>query len=112
MTRAFPTRRASDLGLTDPPDEPSGEHVEDERDGEQQQGHEEQALERESGTTHLIGAGRLRGDRCGHGLARLERVGAEQRPTGGTGRSEEHTSELQSLMRISYAVSCLKKKTK
>src|SRR3546814_7799638 len=27
-------------------------------------------------------------------------------------RSEEHTSELQSLMRISYAVFCLKKKTK
>src|SRR3546814_9599410 len=26
-------------------------------------------------------------------------------------RTEEHTSELQSLMRISYAVSCLKKKT-
>src|SRR3546814_9462255 len=26
-------------------------------------------------------------------------------------RSEEHTSELQSLMRISYAVFCLKKKT-
>src|SRR3546814_4467389 len=29
-----------------------------------------------------------------------------------TGRSEEHTSELQSLMRISYAVFCLKKKNK
>src|SRR3546814_2169294 len=28
----------------------------------------------------------------------------------GQGRSEEHTSELQSLMRISYAVFCLKKK--
>src|SRR3546814_5517350 len=28
------------------------------------------------------------------------------------GRSEEHTSELQSLMRISYAVFCLKKKHK
>src|SRR3546814_2823292 len=28
-----------------------------------------------------------------------------------THRSEEHTSELQSLMRISYAVFCLKKKT-
>src|SRR3546814_4783074 len=28
----------------------------------------------------------------------------------GTGRSEEHTSELQSLMRISYAVFCLTKK--
>src|SRR3546814_5960308 len=31
---------------------------------------------------------------------------------GGTERSEEHTSELQSLMRISYAVFCLKKKKK
>src|SRR3546814_7016540 len=30
---------------------------------------------------------------------------------GGAHRSEEHTSELQSLMRISYAVFCLKKKT-
>src|SRR3546814_4213662 len=29
---------------------------------------------------------------------------------GGAGRSEEHTSELQSLMRISYAVFCLKNK--
>src|SRR3546814_2006993 len=29
---------------------------------------------------------------------------------GACGRSEEHTSELQSLMRISYAVFCLKKK--
>src|SRR3546814_3861564 len=29
---------------------------------------------------------------------------------GGRARSEEHTSELQSLMRISYAVFCLKKK--
>src|SRR3546814_5450563 len=31
--------------------------------------------------------------------------------TNWSGRSEEHTSELQSLMRISYAVFCLKKKT-
>src|SRR3546814_3510134 len=31
---------------------------------------------------------------------------------GRTERSEEHTSELKSLMRISYAVLCLKKKTK
>src|SRR3546814_2588424 len=30
----------------------------------------------------------------------------------GSDRSEEHTSELQSLMRISYAVFCLKKKNK
>src|SRR3546814_7902646 len=32
-------------------------------------------------------------------------------PAGTPLRSEEHTSELQSLMRISYAVFCLKKKT-
>src|SRR3546814_6846890 len=31
-------------------------------------------------------------------------------PRRSTGRSEEHTSELQSLMRISYAVFCLKQK--
>src|SRR3546814_3679535 len=36
---------------------------------------------------------------------------ARCRPRPGA-RSEEHTSELQSLMRISYAVFCLKKKTK
>src|SRR3546814_1055998 len=34
----------------------------------------------------------------------------EARPASAGGRSEEHTSELQSLMRISYAVFCLKKK--
>src|SRR3546814_4620972 len=34
------------------------------------------------------------------------------RPVGRRCRSEEHTSELQSLMRISYAVFCLKKKKK
>src|SRR3546814_6287413 len=33
-------------------------------------------------------------------------------PAHGQARSEEHTSELQSLMRISYAVFCLKKKKK
>src|SRR3546814_4760635 len=38
----------------------------------------------------------------------LPRPAARRRP--GEGRSEEHTSELQSLMRISYAVFCLKKK--
>src|SRR3546814_6034959 len=37
-------------------------------------------------------------------------VGDRPRPAAGRGRSEEHTSELQSLMRTSYAVFCLKKK--
>src|SRR3546814_6798153 len=40
-------------------------------------------------------------------VRRVRRDPVRRRP----GRSEEHTSELQSLMRISYAVFCLKKKT-
>src|SRR3546814_1831889 len=41
----------------------------------------------------------------------LRRVSADRLiDIGFDGRSEEHTSELQSLMRISYAVFCLKKK--
>src|SRR3546814_1889508 len=44
-------------------------------------------------------------DRCSSGLLRRRRVRARD-----VRRSEEHTSELQSLMRISYAVFCLKKK--
>src|SRR3546814_8358869 len=43
------------------------------------------------------------------GLLRM--VIAERQKYPQIGRSEEHTSELQSLMRISYAVFCLKKKT-
>src|SRR3546814_4400201 len=42
----------------------------------------------------------------GHPVVRLLELEILRRP-----RSEEHTSELQSLMRISYAVFCLKKKT-
>src|SRR3546814_2511634 len=41
-----------------------------------------------------------------HGSCQGEQVGEPEKE-----RSEEHTSELQSLMRISYAVFCLKKKT-
>src|SRR3546814_9996081 len=37
-------------------------------------------------------------------------AGVAAAPDAGAFRSEEHTSELQSLMRISYAVFCLKKK--
>src|SRR3546814_9332022 len=48
--------------------------------------------------------GVLRSDRG----QRVERRALEE----GDLRSEEHTSELQSLMRISYAVFCLKKKNK
>src|SRR3546814_9151040 len=44
--------------------------------------------------------------------ARRRRARRSARYWGRENRSEEHTSELQSLMRISYAVFCLKKKTK
>src|SRR3546814_5549522 len=50
-------------------------------------------------------------DRASHlRVLRDRRPGALPRRTTAPGRSEEHTSELQSLMRISYAVFCLKKK--
>src|SRR3546814_1414451 len=42
-----------------------------------------------------------------HSFPKLVEVYGEE---GARNRSEEHTSELQSLMRISYAVFCLKKK--
>src|SRR3546814_5870352 len=56
--------------------------------------------------------------RRGAGRAWPDLAGEERRAVAGAGagslaldaRSEEHTSELQSLMRISYAVFCLKKK--
>src|SRR3546814_6771097 len=52
------------------------------------------------------------GQRHGGGHRRLSPAAHHHRTYGGRGyRSEEHTSELQSLMRISYAVFCLKKKT-
>src|SRR3546814_2975146 len=44
------------------------------------------------------------------GQARLPLSHREPACAAGARRSEEHTSELQSLMRISYAVFCLKKK--
>src|SRR3546814_10373819 len=51
-----------------------------------------------AGALARAGDRRVRGEDAGRGRAVHQ------------GRSEEHTSELQSLMRISYAVFCLKKK--
>src|SRR3546814_9407169 len=55
--------------------------------------------------------------RCGRAAGAVHRperwrgrADAGTRAGAGRGRSEEHTSELQSLMRISYAVFCLKQK--
>src|SRR3546814_9309983 len=55
------------------------------------------------------GAQRLLPDGDAVALAYLQ--GRSDQGVGTSLRSEEHTSELQSLMRISYAVFCLKKKT-
>src|SRR3546814_3542536 len=73
-----------------------------------------------SGTdNHTAGVGAMAeagGDRThwgyeGHLTPRVATLAERMRAAGyHTMRSEEHTSELQSLMRISYAVFCLKKK--
>src|SRR3546814_6548250 len=63
-------------------------------------GHAYPGRQRCEAAGHQWRAGRL----AGRGAAR------SLRGAGVDGRSEEHTSELQSLMRISYAVFCLKKK--
>src|SRR3546814_10178015 len=51
---------------------------------------------------------RARADLAGRSDTAMQEVGVQ--PPAVAPRSEEHTSELQSLMRISYAVFCLKKK--
>src|SRR3546814_6044961 len=52
-----------------------------------------------------------RAARCRRAGGRYSRGASTPRSARARARSEEHTSELQSLMRISYAVFCLKKKT-
>src|SRR3546814_6363500 len=73
-------------------------------------------------TTLFRSDGRSHSHRDGHrkdshkmpaaGPLGLPRLAQGKTRAGGQDRSEEHTSELQSLMRISYAVFCLKKKKK
>src|SRR3546814_4648502 len=69
------------------------------------------------GSDTAAGAGQVRGAGRGNHYVR-RRISQHahvctryRRALGAGHRSEEHTSELQSLMRISYAVFCLKKKT-
>src|SRR3546814_8049234 len=63
---------------------------------------------REGGRTAVLQKAGGCASRRASGLQRLRQPPAQLPQRGG--RSEEHTSELQSLMRISYAVFCLKKK--
>src|SRR3546814_9054537 len=82
----FPTRRSSDLGGLV----------------------EARGLDSRTGDDDL-GLARLVG-RAGLLRSRLDNRRARRFLGPSGGRSEEHTSELQSLMRISYSVFCLKKK--
>src|SRR3546814_2304445 len=73
----------------------------------------------ELGGRHLPLVRQAEDEACGIAHVEAKDAAAEQavgavhmREFGERGRSEEHTSELQSLMRISYAVFCLKKKKK
>src|SRR3546814_1178437 len=63
-----------------------------------------QRLARTIAGRNEVGNGRAGRDAGANSIGRVRRRGRGGR------RSEEHTSELQSLMRISYAVFCLKKK--
>src|SRR3546814_3363312 len=74
------------------------------------------AAERVAGRRRSGADGAVRAVRAGLAAGAVEHVPDQPlrsvRPAPGLApRSEEHTSELQSLMRISYAVFCLKKKT-
>src|SRR3546814_3643506 len=80
-THSFPTRRSSDLGDSD-----------------------------RRRIYRALAAWRLRRGQCGAEPLFLAALPAAVRHRWRGHRSEEHTSELQSLMRISYAVFCLKKK--
>src|SRR3546814_2555291 len=111
LTPSFPTRRSSDLVVSHRLGLPPGHLVRSERGFET--GLEPAALAAQD----LRLGERLTGGRVQHRRVELApQAGAADGGAGQAepshGRSEEHTSELQSLMRISYAVFCLKKKKK
>src|SRR3546814_3809403 len=65
-----------------------------------------------TGKSAMLGVAREAWEHQGYHVrgAALSGIAAENLEGGSAIRSEEHTPELQSLMRISYAVFCLKKK--
>src|SRR3546814_3950198 len=99
LTHSFPTRRSSDLQ--------AGRARVGDRRGE-----------RRLVRAHLVGAVEPRAGKTGRqnhqAVTSLKKVSPNllwNATASGGMRSEEHTSELQSLMRTSYAVFCLKKTT-
>src|SRR3546814_6362957 len=93
MTHSFPTRRSSDLVDREIAGRPAVEQV----------------VEAMAALRHRDDEARLGGPVAD---PRLHLETLDDRRERRLHRSEAHTSELQSLMRISYAVFCLKKKKK
>src|SRR3546814_9384523 len=102
MTHSFPSRRASDLR-----DRGTGASaLQHARAGGRGTARGETRREGDHGQAGHVSAARAAGiERTAADAGRGGNHPAQRRP-----RSEEHTSELQSLMRISYDVFCLKKK--
>src|SRR5690606_3198235 len=67
-----------------------GDHVQAERDGEQDDADEVEARDGQPGAPHVLGAGGERGHRRGHGQAAVERIGGEAGGVGGATRDEHH----------------------
>src|SRR3546814_8165912 len=115
MTHAFPTRRSSDLGMEITSIMP---RLSRRRGRHWFRASPPRPRRRDRRTPNPTGrTSDRRGSRetSRQGSISPEPVGGghiSRRQRRGLGRSEEHTSELQSLMRISYAVFCLKKKNK
>src|SRR3546814_10723172 len=109
MTHSFPTRRSSDLHRLDHRAFMGGGFG-IRRDSQFEaarfaQGHDRGAVRPDDQS--VAGMKLLLHQVAAPDLSRAFEAQQHYRPA----RSEEHTSELQSLMRISYAVFCLKKKT-
>src|SRR3546814_7863781 len=109
MTHSFPTRRSSDLWDNLSP------AARAERSSSKRLEFEQMSLTQQSALKARIAERRARAglDELDQYCAWLRSIPADEFVARSLDRkrSEEHTSELQSLMRISYAVLCLKKTT-
>src|SRR3546814_1092942 len=124
MTHSFPTRRSSDLAPTSKPSArplvEKGAPDAGDRSFSRRLDNQDPCPDRRSRPPLCPYADGGQCQRCEGctGTARTRRTdalparrqGLRRKPAADVLRSEEHTSELQSLMRISYAVFCLKKK--
>src|SRR3546814_3965419 len=111
MTHSFPTRRSSDLrNGSEWVGRRSFANVDRERSRTESPGCAHRPLSNHHGVDRAsVQRHSRRADNADRGRACRKSGGQPASIPGCSDRSEEHTSELQSLMRISYAVFCLKK---